>query len=164
MKIKTAMSQLNSFLLAVGLVSVFGIGCSGSQQENVDKLETTTEAKEEAPKAEVEEAVEETAAEPAVAPVTEVAPTTSTTTSAPTGSVDKNRVVRYVIADEGVIRSQPNDTAEQVGKLQKGDMILVIEENGWCKISDTLFIKADSVSPKAVARKRAPAAWTKPAH
>jgi hypothetical protein len=160
MKIKTAMSQINSFLLALGLVSVFGVGCSGSQQEDADKLEKSEEAKEEAPKAETEETVEE-AEEPATAPVAEVAPTAS---SVATGSVDKNRVVRYVSADEGVIRGQPNDTAEQVGKLQKGDMILVVEENGWCKISDSMYIKSDLVTPKAVARKRTPAAWTKPAH
>ncbi len=161
MKIKTAVSQINSFLLALGLVSVFGVGCSGSQQEDVEKLETSDETKEEAPKAETEETAEE-AEEPATAPVAEVA--TPAASSVATGSVDKNRVVRYVSVDEGVIRGQPNDTAEQVGKLQKGDMILVVEENGWCKISDSMYIKGDSVTPKAVARKRTPAAWTKPAH
>jgi hypothetical protein len=160
MKIKTALSQINSFLLALGLVSVFGVGCSGSQQEDADKLETSEEAKEETPKAETEETVEE-AEEPATAPVAEVAPAAS---SVAIGSVDKNRVVRYVSAEEGVIRGQPSDTAEQVGKLPKGEMILVVEENGWYKISDSMYIKADSVTPKAVARKRNPATWNKPAH
>lgn len=161
MKTKTAMSQINSFLLALGLVSVFGVGCSGSQQEDTEILEATDEGKEEA-KSEASEPVEEAAAKPAEAPVVEVAPTTAPAKTNPI--VDKNRVVRYVSTDEGVIRSQPNDTAEQVGKLEKGDMILAVEENGWCKISDTMYIKADSVTSKAVARKRGPAAWTKPAH
>ncbi len=158
MRIKTAMSQIHSFLLALGLVSVFGVGCSGSQQEDTDKLEATDEKAEVEPKAAAEETEAVATAEPA--PVTEVAAPAATTT----GSVDKNRVVRYVTGDEVIIRGQPNDTAEQVGKLQKGDMILVVEENGWCKVSDTMFIKADALTAKAVARKRTPASWQKPAH
>ncbi len=160
MRIKTAMSQIHSFLLTLGLVSVFGVGCSGSQQEDADKLETSDEKAEEEPKAAVEETETEAAAAAETAPVAEVAAPAASTT----GSVDKNRVVRYVTIDEVVIRGQPNDTAEQVGKLQKGDMILVVEENGWCKISDTMFIKADALTAKAVARKRTPASWQKPAH
>jgi hypothetical protein len=160
MKIKTAMRRLNSFVLGIGLISVFGVGCSGSQKEDADNLEATEESPAEEPKAEaVEETTEEAAATADPKPVAEVS-----TPSATTGSVDKNRVVRYVNADEGIIRGQPNDTAEQVGRLQKGDMILVVEENGWCKISENMFIKADVLTSKAVARKRVPATWNKPAH
>ena len=162
MKIKTTKSQFHSFLLTIGLVSVFGVGCSGSQQEDADKLEATEEKPVEEPKAAAVDETEAAAAEEPV-PVAEV-PAPAAAAPASTGSVDKNRVVRYVSTDEGIIRSQPNDTAEQVGRLQKGDMILVVEENGWCKISESMFIKSNTVTPKAVARKRTPASWQKPAH
>jgi len=154
MKIKVATGRISLFSLTIVLASV--LGCSGSQQEDVEFLEATESASEEEVPNEVVEEVDEEAAITEPTPVPEAAPTT--------GSVDKSRVVRYVTADDAVLRGQPNENAELVGRLQKGDMILVVEESGWCKISDNMFIRADQVTSKAVARKRVPASWHKPAH
>lgn len=161
--------KLSVAAMAVGLISVLGTGCSGSQQEE-EKLEATP-AEEAAPAAPAEaeaeatetEEVEATGDEAAVAvPATNV--TEVPTTPAVNSTVDKNRVVRYVNSGEVVVRGQPNDKSEAVGKLSKGDMILVIEGDGWGKISENMFIRLDSLSKKAVPRDRTPAVWGKPAH
>lgn len=164
MKINEALRKLNSLAAAMGLVSILGVGCSGSQQEE-EKIEVTEEPKAEKA-AEVVEAVEEPAEEAAVTP--EALPVAATPAPAPAPAAataaDKSRVVRYVSQDEVMIHGQPNDKAEPVGKLKKGDMILVVETAGWGKISDNMFIKADALSNKAVPRNRTPAVWGKPTH
>lgn len=168
MKIAGTLRSIKAILLTFGLVSFFGAGCSGSQQEE-EKMEPTEE-KEEEPKEEEKpeaepEAVEEVQEEAAVTePAPEPVAAIPAPVSNPNSAADKNRVVRYVNSDEAQVHGQPDDKAQAVGTLKKGDMILVIENGGWGKISDTMFIKLDTLSKKAVPRNRTPAVWGKPAH
>lgn len=158
MKINVALRRLNSMAVAMGLVSILGVGCSGSQQEE-EKLEATDEpAVEEAVEAVEEPAEEEASMIPEPLPVATPAP------SSQASATDNSRVVRYVSQDEVMIHSQPNDKTEPVGKLKKGDMILIVESEGWGRISDNMFIKANALSNKAVPRNRNPAVWGKPTH
>ena len=90
-------------------------------------------------------------------------PAGSAVAAAPT-TVEPTRVVRYVKADSAALRSGPSDQAQALGQLVKGDRVLVVEENGWGRISDGLYIRLDDVSKKAVAAERQPAQWTAPAH
>lgn len=84
---------------------------------------------------------------------------------APSGSgIDPSRVVRFVKLDEAGIHGGPQDSAELVGKLLKGDRVLIVEENGWGRIADGMFIKLDALANRAVPRHRQPAVWYAPAH
>ena len=49
-------------------------------------------------------------------------------------------------------------------ELNKGDRVMVIEEAGWGRISDNMFIKGDRLSAKAIARNRHPAVWNPPSN
>jgi hypothetical protein len=164
MKIHAALRKLISSIAAMGLVSILGVGCSGSQQEE-EKLEASpADEKAEEPKAEEEPAAEEGDTEASVAP--EPVPVAEVPSPAPASNsaADKNRVVRYINSDVVTIHGQPSDSAEPVGKLMKGDMILVVEDGGWGKISDNMFVKTNVLTKKAVPRNRNPAVWGKPTH
>lgn len=153
-------------------------GCAGSDNEQEAEL-TTDSSQGEATEAQAEAATTEAQA----APLAEAAPTPEAPVAAPstppaeataaaatpapsavnTPSDGKARVVRYVSAKEAVLRSAPNDKAAKVGVLPKGERVMVIEENGWGRVSDELYIKLNSLSAKAVPRKREKASWSKPA-
>jgi hypothetical protein len=158
MKINALARSMTAVLVVSGFLIV--TGCSGSQEDE-EKMEATPEEepKEEAAEPVAEEPAEEAAVTEEAAPVAEV-PSTPSMNSA----VDKSRVVRYVSKDQATVHGQPDEKAETVGKLMKGDMILVVETNGWGKISDTMYIRLNSLSKKAVPRTRNPAVWGKPAH
>jgi hypothetical protein len=72
-------------------------------------------------------------------------------------------VVRYVSSKEAVLRAAPSDKAAKVGVLPKGERVMVVEENGWGRVSDDMYIKLNTLSPKAIPRKREKASWSKPA-
>lgn len=167
MKINAAL-RLNSLAIAMGLVAIVGVGCSGSQQEEVTLEPTEEPAEEKATDEEaadpVEELEEEASVTPEPLPMVEAPAATTAPVSTQASAADKSRVVRYVSQDEVMIHGQPNESAEPVGKLKKGDMIMVVENEGWGKISDNMFIKAEALSNKAVPRNRTPATWGKPTH
>lgn len=151
-------------------------GCAGSDKEQEAELATDS-SQGDATEAQAEEATTEAQA----APSAEAAPTPEAPAAAPstppaeataaapaptavsTPADGKARVVRYVSTKEAVLRSAPNDKAAKVGVLPKGERVMVIEENGWGRVSDDMFIKLNSLSAKAVPRKREKASWSKPA-
>jgi pyruvate/2-oxoglutarate dehydrogenase complex dihydrolipoamide acyltransferase (E2) component len=105
------------------------------------------------------------AAAPTPPPVPAPAATTAATPApAPSAPATSSRVVRYVNTDKVDIHGQPADGAPTVGMLLKGDRVMVVEENGWGRISDNMFIKLDQLSNRAVARDRQPAHWQPPTH
>jgi hypothetical protein len=74
------------------------------------------------------------------------------------------RVVRFVSVKEAVLNSGPSDNAPKVGVLPKGERVMVVEENGWGRVADDMFVKLNALSNKAVPRNREKASWSKPAH
>jgi hypothetical protein len=148
----------------LGLAGALALGlsaCSGQQEEMEEAVEAAEDAEEMAEEvveeepAEEPEAVVEEAPEPeAVEPVAE--------TMKPV--VEAKRVVRFVTENGVSVYSQAKAGASEVGKLNKGDRILVIEEGDWARITDSMFIKVEDLSSKAVARERTKRVWSKPAH
>ena len=109
------------------------------------------------------------------AAIQEAAPQTPTGTAAaatnaaprsetPATANSPGRVVRYVSMKEAAIHASPSDQAAMVGNLPRGERVMVVEENGWGRIADGMFVKLEALSTKAVPRNRKPATWNKPAH
>ena len=143
---------------------LLGLGACSDSKEDEEKLKpegkeaAEPQASEPAPAAEATAAAEPA---PAPAPTAAAAPAP---TPAPTATVEKNRVVRFVSAEEAAITVEPKDGAATVGKLVKGDKVMVVEQNGWGRITDNKFVKLDHLSNKGVAHDRQPAVWQAPAH
>ncbi len=138
---------------AVGLSA-----CSGSKEDE-EKLAVDGE------EAEAQgSSANEVAAEPAPVATPEPAKAQATPAPATNATVDKSRVVRFVAGDHVTIASEPKDGAAVVGKLVKGDRVLIVEQNGWGKIADGMFVNLKHLSHKGVPAERQPAQWTPPAH
>ena len=84
--------------------------------------------------------------------------------AASAGAPNKARVVRYVRVKQTELRAEPSASAPAVGQLVKGDRILVVEEEGWGRIADGIFVNLKDTAKKAIAPKREPAQWSLPAH
>lgn len=157
------MRNLRSFApVTFAVFALIGLSaCSGAKEDD-EKLATEGEEAE----AQGSAAEEVAAAEPAPEPTPEPAKVeTPAPPAAPSNAtVDKNRVVRFVSGDQATIASEPKDGAAVVGKLVKGDRVLVVEQNGWGKIGDGMFVNLKSLSHKGVPAERQPAQWTPPAH
>ena len=96
--------------------------------------------------------------------VHQTAPAASAAPAATAASTDGNRVIRFVSVAAAKLHNQPRDGAETIGSLLKGQAVLVVEDNGWGRISDGAFIRLDQVSAKAVSPDRQPAVWHAPSH
>ncbi len=142
---------------AFALSLMLGLAACSDSKEDDEKLKPEGDAA-------AEPAEPATAAEtpaPAPAPVAAAAPAPS---PAPSATVEKNRVVRFVASEEVVIAAEPKDGAATVGKIAKGEKVLVVEQSGWGRIADGMFVKLDHLSNKGVARDRQPAVWQEPTH
>ena len=157
--------SLKASILLMGAV-LLQTACAGSDKE---QSELATEVTETEP---AEAPSQEPVAEVQPAPTTETAAVTEPTqtapqpapTASPAPTDGRPRVVRYVSSKEAVLRAAPSDTAAKVGVLPKGERIMIVEENGWGRVADDIFVKLNALSPKAVPRKREKANWSKPAH
>ncbi len=148
--------------LSFAFVTVVGLSaCSGAKEDD-EKLATEGEEAE----AQGSAANEVAAAEPApvAAPEPAAVETPAPAPAQGNATVDKNRVVRYVSGDQVTIAAEPKDGAPVVGKLVKGDRVLVVEQGGWGKIGDGMFVNLKNLSNKGVPAERQPAQWSKPAH
>ena len=77
--------------------------------------------------------------------------------------VPNQRVVRYAKANGVSVFAKASDDAPTIGTLSQGDLVMVVEENGWGRISESKFVRLAELTNKAVARsKPAPAAWQAP--
>jgi hypothetical protein len=169
MTVKTVGGLMRTALMSATLG--LGLTACSDQQQDEEKPEASTQeaaapeepAEPEEPAAPTE-ALEEPpppAPEAALAP----APAPAPEPAAPTGGeADTARVVRYITEDDTPIMGTASDSGQAVGKLNKGDRVMVIEDGGWGRISDNMFIKADRLSAKAVARNRHPAVWNPPSN
>ena len=73
------------------------------------------------------------------------------------------RVVRYVKADAIDVHGQASETAPTVGHLGKGDIVLVVEDGEWGRISENMYVRLSALSNKAVPRPVGKeASWTPP--
>lgn len=169
-------SLLFTFLFTA-LASGAPVGCAGkAAEETVEaqpKDEGEGESAAEAPAAEADvphQAPGEATALTATAPTPVGSPAATPEAvpapqSAPAVAPDgKGRVVRYVSSKEAAVHSGPSDNASQVGSLARGERVMVVEENGWGRITDSMYVKLKALSAKAIPRKREPAMWGKPAH
>ena len=89
------------------------------------------------------------------------APIAGQVASAP---AEKSRVVRHVKVKLAQLRAEPSASAKSVGRLVRGDRILVDLEKGWGRIGDGIYIKLSDTAAKPVAAKRRPSEWMPPAH
>ena len=89
------------------------------------------------------------------------APVAGQVASAP---AENSRVVRHVKVKLAQLRAAPSATAKSVGRLVRGDRILVDVEKGWGRIGDGIYIKLSDTASRPVAVKRQRAEWTPPAH
>lgn len=148
--------RVTTCAIALGALALGGCSGAKSDDEALDaepEAETTADEGKPAP-----------TAEPAAATAKAEAVATPQPASAPAGdvAVDPTRVVRFVNVEEATIHGSAQDGGESVGKLLKGDRVLVVEQNGWGRIADGMFIKLDGLSKKAVPRHVQPAVWTPP--
>lgn len=133
--------------------------CSGSKEDEEKLAVEGEEAEAQGSDAGAtnEVAISEPAPEPEPAKIVEPEPVAPVQNAA----VDKSRVVRYVTAEGVSIHSEAKDGSSVVGTLAKGDRVLVVEQNGWGKVGDGLFVKMNHLSAKGVGRERQPAQWKK---
>ena len=131
-----------------------------------------------APAALTDGSVEEIASAPAdiampVAPVGGAAEGEAASVAAPTNAgaaqvaaapAKNTRVVRHVKVQQAQLRAAPSATAKSVGRLVRGDHVLVDVEKDWGRIGDGLYIRLSDTADKPVAVKRQRAVWTPPAH
>ncbi len=128
------------------------------------------EATAEAPAAEAAPANDTVAASepaaPAAAPAAAAppAPAAAAQPVAASGGAGPGRVVRYIQADQTVLHAAASDAAPVALQLTQGDILMVVEENGWGRVTDQLFVKLDAVSARAVPRTFAKPEWLPPAH
>lgn len=79
-------------------------------------------------------------------------------------TAEKSRVVRHVKVKLAQLRAEPSASAKSVGRLVRGDRIIVDVEKGWGRIGDGIYIKLSDTAAKPVAVKRRPSEWMPPAH
>jgi hypothetical protein len=70
------------------------------------------------------------------------------------------RRVMYVKVNGAVLRETADPKGKAVGKLDKGDHILVTVEGDWARTDDGKFISAKVLSDKGIGRGKKDAQWT----
>ena len=74
--------------------------------------------------------------------------------SDPTG-----RSVWYVRANATPVHSQPNTSADSIGKLNRGDNVLIKVDGDWGELSPGRWVQIEGLSRKPVGRNRNSKAW-----
>jgi hypothetical protein len=85
--------------------------------------------------------------------------TASAVTSAPAMIPSGEGRVKYVRSDRLSIYSQPNASSASLGKLEKGDHILVSIEGDWARLASGGFVQLASLSDKGIGRSRGQGTW-----
>lgn len=165
MKTMRMKSAVTCLLVVFGSASIMLSlqGCFGGDEE-----EQTLEATPEEGAAQVEEA-------PATPPVAvepepvvaqeEIQPAASEPakieTPPPVAASTGQKVVMFVKSVNASIRAEPKDDAKVVGKLEKGDHILVFITGEWAQISDGKYVTVSDLSEKPIPRARKKSKWSK---
>jgi len=145
-------AKKNLLCAAATLALALG-GCSSKQQEEeVTATEDTTA--ESAPEETVEPAAESLAPETAESLSEGVAPAQPQNAEATTSS---GASVKYVSAESCPVLDAPN--GKEVGKLTRGEHILVWNEGEWSKTPEGHYVASKHLSAKGIGRERAPAVW-----
>jgi len=98
---------------------------------------------------------------PAAAAETSSAPGTAPVAMPSAGSaMNTSRRVMYVKVDGAVVREKAEPKAKVVGKLEKGDHLLVTLEGDWARTDDGKFISAKVLSEKGIGRDKKDATWS----
>lgn len=148
-------------LAALGASTLWLGACTKDEAPPSEPVEAQTTAEDEVV---VEETTPEEAPPP---PAEEPAPEPQATAQeaaapAPAPAEGPKPVVRYVAAKSAKIYPAPAEDKDPVGTLAKGERVMVTEDNGWGRINESMYVKLDQLSAKAVPRKKTPAVWSKP--
>ena len=146
------------------------VSCSSSKEENDTSLEATEPKEEDAATADAADKTEAPAAKTAKeAPATPAAvsvPMAAPSAPSPAGSgsgaaasASAGRRVMYVKTDNTPMREAADAKGKVVGKLNKGDHILVTIDGAWSRTDDGKFIATKSLSEKGIGRGKADATW-----
>ena len=150
------------FVLFAAL-STLGLSACSTTSENDSSLESEDP---------VEAAESESVASPATAPearpVNSVAlpsepaamPAASAVPARSGSMMNTSRRVMYVKVDGAVLREKAEPKANVVGKLEKGDHLLVTIDGDWAKTDDGKFISTKVLSEKGIGRGKKGAAWS----
>lgn len=84
----------------------------------------------------------------------------SSAPAAPAAMMNSSRRVMYVKVDGAVLRDKADPKAKVIGKLDKGDHLLVSVEGDWAHTDDGKFISTKVLSDKGIGRKKNGAAWS----
>ncbi len=151
-------SGKSHLLYAATIIAFVLSGCSSKkQEEDVAATQQSSDTAAEAPES-PEEATQEAAAPDAEDNKSETAaadPVAPAPTEAVTGNGEA--VVKYVKAKSCPVLDAPN--GKEVGKLTKGEHLLVWSEGEWSKTSAGQFVATKHLTTKGVARDRSPATW-----
>ena len=154
-----------SKILAVVTLTVFYVASCSTKSEDDASLEENepVEASAEkvpadssgSPSAAAPEAPEAKPAESVAAPAASGAPGESSASMASSA-----RRVMYVKSNGVAMREKAEPNAKVVGKLGKGDHILVTIEGEWARTDDGKFISMKSLSEKGIGRAKKDASWS----
>jgi hypothetical protein len=144
-------------MLILSMLTVSGLtACSSDNQDDA-----TLEMKEPVEAAPADSATLEAKPSSSVAmPAEPAAVAAPAPASSAVPIMNTSRRVMYVKVDGAVIREKAEAKAKIVGKLEKGDHLLVTVEGDWARTDDGKFISAKVLSEKGVGRGKKGAAWS----
>ena len=144
---------IKKHLLILSVLTVTGLtACTSSNEDDA-----TLEMKEPVDAAPAESTVPEAKPSSSVAvpqgPAAVAAPV-------PGPLMNTSRRVMYVKVDGAVLRENAEPKAKVVGKLEKGDHLLVTVEGDWARTDDGKFVSTKVLSDKGIGRGKKDAAWS----
>ena len=140
-------------LLILSVLTVTGLtACTSSNEDDA-----TLEMKEPVDAAPAESTVPEAKPSSSVA-----VPQSPAAVAAPVPGplMNTSRRVMYVKVGGAVLRENAEPKAKVVGKLEKGDHLLVTVEGDWARTDDGKFVSTKVLSEKGIGRGKKDAAWS----
>ena len=152
-----------SKILAVVTLTVFYVASCSTKSEDDASLEEN-----EPVEASAEKVPADSSGSPSAPAASEAIPAESVAAPAASGaSVESSasmassaRRVMYVKSNGVAMREKAEPKAKVVGKLGKGDHILVTIEGEWARTDDGKFISMKSLSEKGIGRVKKDASWS----
>jgi hypothetical protein len=155
-------NSTKQYIVIASLVAMCLASCSTNNSEDDASLqaEEPVAAASESPESSSEPSTEASQS-PEAKPATSVA--TDTVAPAPTESVALQasaRRVMYVKYDGVAIREKADAKSKRLGKLKKGDHVLVTLEGEWARTDDGKFIAIKGLSERGVGPSKKEATWS----
>ena len=165
-------SRIGFLSLALVLASAHLASCSSGKDEDDTSLEATdpgdgdaekapdakSDAKADA-KSDAKAAPSAPAAEPAAPQLSDPASAAIPVPASPSSAASGSRRVMYVKSNGTALHDQADAKSKVVGKLHRGDHILVTIEGDWAHTDDGKFIQLKSLSEKGIGHAKTKATW-----